>query len=314
MIDPPQGYLGNWNNLPSIDWTHGDAAAQETNEGDLHRGAFLQQALRENADRSLAGLKAIERRIGTTAQQRPLLDARLRAAQGAASGPARTVLDTIVAWDGNYDREDAGGTVDPGVAAFEALKEAVEDTLPPAAVTLLGQRGGSHPFDMGAAEAAGFHSLGTAGLVKAAGVGAAGAGGALRQRGPGRLARAAQALHGQCPGRGERAAAGVLRPRDVLAGGRARPVGATGRAAARRPRARRSPGGLLEGSRQGRLGGEVGERRGSAIPARARRNAVALAPAQQEPSRPRRGGGRGGARPRRPPRLPTQPPLTFAGA
>ena len=28
---------------------------------------------------------------------------------------------------------------------------------------------GSHPFDMGAAEAAGFHSLGTAGLVKAAG-------------------------------------------------------------------------------------------------------------------------------------------------
>jgi hypothetical protein len=55
------------------------------------------------------------------------------------------------------------------VATFEALKEAVEDTLPPAAVTLLGQRGGSHPYDMGAAEAAGFHSLSTAGLVRAAG-------------------------------------------------------------------------------------------------------------------------------------------------
>ena len=40
------------------------------------------------------------------------------------------MLDTIVAWDGNYDRQDADGTVDPGVAAFEALKEAVEDTLP----------------------------------------------------------------------------------------------------------------------------------------------------------------------------------------
>ena len=55
------------------------------------------------------------------------------------------------------------------VAAFEALKEAVEDTLPAAAVTLLGQRGGSHPYDMGAAEVAGFHSLSTAGIVKAAG-------------------------------------------------------------------------------------------------------------------------------------------------
>ena len=170
VIDPPQGYLGNWNNLPSAGWTNGDASAQETNEGNLHRGAFLQQALRETTDRSLAGLKAIERRIGTTAQQRPLLAARLQDAQTAATGPARTVLDTIVAWDGNYDRTDANGTIDPGVAAFEALKEAVEDTLPAAAVTLLGQRGGSHPYDMGAAEVAGFHSLSIAGLVRAAGV------------------------------------------------------------------------------------------------------------------------------------------------
>jgi len=169
VIDPPADYLGNWNNLPSAGWTQGDAPAQETNEGDLHRGAFLQQVLRESTDRSLAGLRAIERRIGTTAQQRVLLDARLRAAEATATGPARTVLDTIVAWDGDYDREDANGTVDPGVAAFEALKEAVEDPLPPAAVALLGQRGGSHPFDMGAAEAAGFHSLSTAGLARAAG-------------------------------------------------------------------------------------------------------------------------------------------------
>jgi penicillin amidase len=169
VIDPPSGHLGNWNNMPSAGWTNGDAPAQETNEGDLHRGAFLQQALRESTDPTITGLKAIERRIGTTAQQRPLLDGRLKAAQAAATGPARTVLDTIVAWDGDYDRTDANGTIDPGAAAFEALKEAVEDTLPPAAVTLLGQRGGSHPYDMGAAEAAGFHSLSTAGLVRAAG-------------------------------------------------------------------------------------------------------------------------------------------------
>src|SRR5215217_103823 len=169
VIDPPQGFIGNWNNLPSVGWTHGDAAAQETNEGDLHRGAYLQRVLAATTDRTLTGLKAVERQIGTTAEQRPLLDGRLRAAQAAATGEARTLLDTIVAWDGNYDGQDASGTVDPGVAAFEALKEAVEDTRPAAAVTLLGQRGGSHPFDMGAAEAQGFHSLSTAGLVKAAG-------------------------------------------------------------------------------------------------------------------------------------------------
>ena len=169
VIDPQANYLGNWNNLPSAGWTNGDATEQQPNEGDLHRGAFLQQVLRETTDRTLTGLKAVERRIGTTAQQRPLLDGRLRAAQAAANGPARTVLDAIVAWDGNYDREDANGTVDPGVAAFEALKKAVEDTLPKAAVTLLGERGGSHLFEMGAAETAGFHSITTAGLVRAAG-------------------------------------------------------------------------------------------------------------------------------------------------
>ena len=180
------------------------------------------RSLRENTDRTLAGLKAIERRIGTTAQQRPLLDARLQAAQAAATGPARTVLDTIVAWDGNYDRQDAGGTVDPGVAAYEALKEAVEDTLP---------RGRGHaarparrlaPVRHGRGRGGGFHAARPPGSCAAAGEAAAGAGGALRQRRPGGVARAAQALRGAGPGRRERAAAGVLRPRDVLAGGGAR--------------------------------------------------------------------------------------------
>jgi penicillin G amidase len=169
VIDPPSGSIGNWNNAPSVGWTNGDASAQETNEGDLHRGAFLQQALRENTDRSLAGLKAIERRIGTHAQQRSLLALKLTDAQKAATGPARTVLDTILAWDGDYDTTDANGTIAPGVAAFEALKKAVKDTLPKAAITLLGERGGSHPYDMGAAEAAGFHASTTASLVRAAG-------------------------------------------------------------------------------------------------------------------------------------------------
>ena len=59
--------------------------------------------------------------------------------------------------------------VPAGVAAFEALKKAVKDTLPKAAITLLGERGGSHPYDMGAAEAAGFHASTTASLVRAAG-------------------------------------------------------------------------------------------------------------------------------------------------
>ena len=40
------------------------------------------------------------------------------------AGPARSCSTRSLAWDGNYDRTDAAGTVDPGVAAWEALKKA----------------------------------------------------------------------------------------------------------------------------------------------------------------------------------------------
>jgi len=166
-IDPPQGFLANWNNLPSAGWTNGDTPAPETNVGDLHRGRYLLDVVRRAATSpSLATLKAIEREVGTRAQQRPLLDAQLRAAQAAALGAARRVLDAIVAWDGDYDRTDAQDTVDPGVAAFEALKDAAEEEeLRPYAVRWLGQRGPNHPFDVGAAEAAALHALGGVALL-----------------------------------------------------------------------------------------------------------------------------------------------------
>jgi len=170
VIDPSQGFIVNWNNAPSVGWTNGDAAAPETNAGDLNRGAYLFGLVQRAADApSLEALKAVEREAGTTAQQRPLLDAELRAAQSAATGAAAALLGAIVAWDGNYDRTDERGTVDPGVAAFEALKDAAErQALPASAVRWLGQRGASHPFDVGAAEAAALHSLGSTGLVAAA--------------------------------------------------------------------------------------------------------------------------------------------------
>jgi penicillin G amidase len=169
-IDPAQGYLANWNNRPSVGWTNGDAPAPETNEGDLNRATFLDGLVKAAvANPSLDALRGVERAAGTTAQQRPLLDARLRAADAAASGPAKSVLDTIVAWDGSYDREGANGSVGAGVAAFEALKEAAENTLPAAARTWLGQRGGSHPFDIGAAEAAALHGMSQSGLIATAG-------------------------------------------------------------------------------------------------------------------------------------------------
>ena len=41
VIDPTQGWIANWNNMPSSGWTNGDAPAPERNVGPLNRGAYL---------------------------------------------------------------------------------------------------------------------------------------------------------------------------------------------------------------------------------------------------------------------------------
>jgi penicillin G amidase len=169
VINPDQGWLANWNNMPSAGWTVGDAPATERTSGRLHRGAFLSRLVADAAAApSYDAIKAVDRVAGTTAQQRSLVDAQLRAAAAQATGGAKTVLDTILAWDGNYDRTDAAGTVDPGVAAWEALKDEAVDLLPGGVDDWLGGVGRSHEFDFSGADAAAFRELTESGLRRAA--------------------------------------------------------------------------------------------------------------------------------------------------
>src|SRR4029453_6441741 len=94
-----------------------------------------------------ATVKGVDRAAGTTAQQRGLLDGRLRTAATGATGPGKALLDTMLAWDGSYNTANAAGTVDAGVAAWEALKDAAVATLPRAARSWLGSPSRSHQFD-----------------------------------------------------------------------------------------------------------------------------------------------------------------------
>jgi hypothetical protein len=151
VINPKRGWLANWNNMPSVDWTNGDTEATERNNGRLHRAAFLfEQVAAAHQAGTFDAVKAVDRATGTTAEQLPLYRSRLRAAASGATGGAKTVLDTIVAWDGNYDRADANGTVDPGAAAWPQLGLTLaEDLLPHAARSRLGVTSSkSHQFDV----------------------------------------------------------------------------------------------------------------------------------------------------------------------
>ena len=169
VINPDQGWLANWNNMPSVGWTVGDAPAAERTAGRLHRGAYLSRLVADAAAApSYEAIKAVDRVAGTTAQQRSLTDAQLRAAATGATGGAKSVLDAILAWDGNYDRTDAAGTVGPGVAAWEALKDEAVALLPRGVDDWLGGVGRSHAFDFSGADAVAFRELTPAGLRRAA--------------------------------------------------------------------------------------------------------------------------------------------------
>ena len=169
VVNPDRGWLVNWNNMPSAGWTVGDGPAKERTTGRLHRAAYLARLVDRVAENpSYSAVKGVDRDAGTHAQQRALLDGRIRAAAAGASGPAKALLDAIVAWDGSYATTDAGGTVAPGVAAWEALKDEAVRTLPRASRGWLGGPGRSHVFDFGGADGVAFLRLGTAGVRQAA--------------------------------------------------------------------------------------------------------------------------------------------------
>ena len=179
MINPERGWLANWNNMPSAGWTVGDAPTPPRISGRYHRGGYLARLVAQAAaNPSYDAIKAVDREAGTHAQQRVLFDQALRDVQAHLDGPARTLIDTILAWDGNYDTTDAAGTVDPGLAAWETLKDEVAKVvLPRAARDWLGGPAAFHAFDFGGADGAAFLHLTSLGLQEAAANAAARLGG-----------------------------------------------------------------------------------------------------------------------------------------
>jgi len=169
VINPRQGYLLQWNNVPSMGWTSGDGEARERQTGPFHRSGLLQRLVpRVARNPSYEASKAIDRRSGTTAQQRPLYGRQLRRARRGSRGRARELLTTLIEWDGTYTRADSGGTVEPGVAVWEEFKDQAElvalRRMTPAKIglggeSLLGKPGKSHEFDIANGEAYALRTL-----------------------------------------------------------------------------------------------------------------------------------------------------------
>jgi penicillin G amidase len=131
VINPRgRNWLVNWNNVPAKGWSSGDAPAREQLRGPYHRVAMMQGFVSQAAAGPLASFDSgtidILRKTSSTATQRPTAQRLLERAAAGATGPAADVLRTLLAWDGNFTRTDAAGTMDPGAATWQAFKAAAE--------------------------------------------------------------------------------------------------------------------------------------------------------------------------------------------
>jgi hypothetical protein len=174
VIDPSQHWLANWNTLPSQGWTTGNDPASERVAGPWFRGAYLAHLASSLAKHpTFSGMDNLIYEAGTIAEQRPLATSELTQALHGATGGAPEVLRTILRWNGSYAKPNAGGTVDPGVAAWQTFKDRLQAlALAPlgAAGRLIGggEPNDEHDFDVNIGQAYALRTLGPAGWRRAA--------------------------------------------------------------------------------------------------------------------------------------------------
>ena len=127
VVDPARHWLTNWNTLPSQGWTTGNDPASERVGGPWFRAAWLDRlASRLARQPSFEGMEHLIYEAGTVAQQRPLAGAKLRAALHGATRDQAAVLRTILSWRGSYTVANSKNTVNPGVAAWQTLKDRLQ--------------------------------------------------------------------------------------------------------------------------------------------------------------------------------------------
>ncbi|MEQ1438518.1 penicillin acylase family protein [Fontimonas sp. SYSU GA230001] len=138
-IDPPQGYVANWNNKPAYGWLDGEGLGSTSRPGGPgQRVTSIQDKLATRSDWTFADLREIDRHHGIrdhrAREYLPLLAA-FRASAGATLGDVeRALLDTVLAWDGvafgpeqDIVAEDARDGVAPTL--FAALVDALREEL-----------------------------------------------------------------------------------------------------------------------------------------------------------------------------------------
>lgn len=138
-IDPPQGYVANWNNKPAFGWLDGEGLGSTSRAGGAgQRVTSIQDLLATRSDWSFADLRTIDRHHGTTDHRAreylPVIQSFRNTASSSLSEVQKATLDLMLGWDRSHfgpgiDLANAAATDGPAATVFGAYVIALRDEL-----------------------------------------------------------------------------------------------------------------------------------------------------------------------------------------
>ncbi len=134
-IDPPEGFMANWNNLPAHGWDNGEVnIPSERPEGANYRLDNATDQLAARNDFTLQDLVQVDRTIGTHDARFKPMRPLIAAARPGANGSVAAAMDLLLSWDGSYFGAGAGTSPDnktdgPAPTYFDFFIQALEKQL-----------------------------------------------------------------------------------------------------------------------------------------------------------------------------------------
>lgn len=138
-IDPPQGYLANWNNKPAIGWLGGEGISSHSRPGGAReRVSVIQDLLATRNDWDFDSLQDFDRKLGTTDPKAqaylPTMLAFAVQTSANLSDRQRAALAELANWDGIFydfelDINDENALAKPPTTIFSYWVTAIQDLL-----------------------------------------------------------------------------------------------------------------------------------------------------------------------------------------
>ena len=106
VVDPPQGYVANWNNKPAFGWLDGEGQGSTSRPGGAgQRVTSILELLATRSDWSFEDLRSIDRHHGIrdhrAREYLPLLASFRRSAAAQLDDVQKAALDEVLAWNGD---------------------------------------------------------------------------------------------------------------------------------------------------------------------------------------------------------------------